>query len=111
MNQEANTQLVFYLMLLVDKNFLKSIIKIIGIIGKSYLEAEIINVTIDITANHNGYFEFRLCKNDEKMKKVAQNCFDKNLLIVTDNNEKDAQKISDPSLNSKIPLNYSKFNL
>jgi hypothetical protein len=34
-----------------------------------------------------GYFEFRLCQNNEKMKKVKQNCFDKNLLLIYDNNE------------------------
>lgn len=46
------------------------------------------NVTIDITANHDGYFEFKLCQNDEKMKVVTQDCFDKNLLeVVNENNE------------------------
>lgn len=40
-----------------------------GIIGKTYYEGSEITVTIDITANHYGYFEFRLCKNDEFMKK------------------------------------------
>lgn len=34
-----------------------------------------------------GYFEFRLCQNNEKMKKVKQDCFDKNLLLIYDNNE------------------------
>jgi hypothetical protein len=58
-----------------------------GIIGKTYYEGEEINITIDITANHYGYFEFRLCKNDEYMKKVEQNCFDENLLLIYNNNE------------------------
>ncbi len=64
------------------------------------MEGQEINITIDITANHNGYFEFRLCQNDESMKKVDQVCFDKNMLLVLDNNEKDAQRITDPELNS-----------
>jgi hypothetical protein len=58
-----------------------------GIIGKTYVEGTRIQVVVEITANHLGYFEFRLCVNDEPMKKVAHECFDKNLLEVL-NNEK-----------------------
>lgn len=58
-----------------------------GLIGRSYQEGQDINVTIDITANHFGYFEFKLCKNDEFMKKVTQECFDENLLVIKNNNE------------------------
>ena len=72
-----------------------------GIIGKTYFEGQEINVTIDITANHAGFFEFRLCQNDESMKKVEQECFDKHLLLVADNNDKDAPKNLNPELNSK----------
>ena len=36
-----------------------------GIIGKTYTEGQEITITIDITANHMGYFEFRLCQNNE----------------------------------------------
>jgi hypothetical protein len=58
-----------------------------GIIGKTYQQGQIINVTIDITANHMGHFEFRLCENNEPMRKVKQKCFDRNLLLVYNNNE------------------------
>ena len=70
-------------------------------------------MTIDITANHAGYFEFRLCQNDESMKKVEQDCFDKNLLLVTDNNEKDATKNLNSKLNSEkiFYFCFMKFNL
>ena len=59
-----------------------------GKIGKTYHEGQIINITVDITANHYGYFEFRLCQNDEFMKAVTQECFDKHLLLINENNEK-----------------------
>ena len=41
---------------------------------------------MDIVANHYGFFELRLCQNDEPMKKVTQDCFDKNLLLIYNNN-------------------------
>jgi hypothetical protein len=72
----------------------------------TYLEGEIINVTLDIVANHYGYFELRLCQNDEPMKKVTQDCFDKNLLFIYNNNfynnsllPDEKKKLLDQSLN------------
>lgn len=53
-----------------------------GITVRNYTQGQEISATIDITANHDGYFEFRLCQNDEPMKIVEQDCFDKNLLEV-----------------------------
>jgi hypothetical protein len=50
-----------------------------------------VTTTIDITANHKGYFEFRLCENNDPKKVVEQNCFDKNLLLVLNNNEGNIQ--------------------
>jgi hypothetical protein len=55
-------------------------------IVKNYTIGQEISVEIDITANHDGYFEFRLCQNDEPMKQVKQECFDKNLLEVVNIN-------------------------
>lgn len=40
-----------------------------------------------------GYFEFKLCVNDEPMKKVKQECFDKNLLKVLNNNHDSVAKL------------------
>ena len=72
----------------------------------TYLEGKIINVTLDIVANHYGYFELRLCQNDEPMKKVTQDCFDKNLLFIYNNNfynnallPDEKKKLLDQSLN------------
>ena len=30
-----------------------------------------ISITVEITANHLGYFEFRLCENNDVTKKIA----------------------------------------
>ncbi len=49
-----------------------------GIIGRTYQSGEWINVTIDITANHFGYFEFRLCPRH----RLTQRCLDKYLLNI-----------------------------
>ncbi len=50
-----------------------------GIIGRIYQSGELINVTIDITANHFGYFEFRLCP---LRRRLTQRCLDRYLLNI-----------------------------
>ncbi len=74
-----------------------------GIISKMYTQGEQIDITVTITANHYGYFEFRLCENNEINKTVSQECFDKNLLEVVNNNQEtlseEQLKILDSSLN------------
>ena len=35
-----------------------------GIIAKRYTEGQTITVSLDITVNHGGYFEFRMCPNN-----------------------------------------------
>ncbi|XP_046326753.2 uncharacterized protein LOC124111183 [Haliotis rufescens] len=52
----------------------------LGIIARGYKTGQDIPITIEITANHQGYFEFRLCKNDDVKKVVTQACLDQNLL-------------------------------
>ena len=76
-----------------------------GIIGKTYYEGQSINITIDVTANHNGYFEFRLCQNDEFMKVVTQECFDEHLLLIHNNNE----EVLSPSQASVFDLKLNKY--
>jgi len=58
-----------------------------GTIGKVYESGQEVEVTIDITANHKGFFEFRLCANDEPMAVVNQTCFDEHMLPVLNGNE------------------------
>jgi len=48
-----------------------------GIITKTYKKGSIIPVVIDLTANHQGYFEFRLCPNNDIWEDPEQSCFDR----------------------------------
>ncbi|XP_067658857.1 uncharacterized protein [Haliotis asinina] len=52
----------------------------LGVIARGYKTGQDLPITIEITANHEGYFEFRLCKNDDVTKVVTQACLDQNLL-------------------------------
>jgi hypothetical protein len=57
-----------------------------GIIGRTFESGEMINTTIDITANHFGYFEFRLCPIDlgksRRPRRLSQGCLDQHLLTI-----------------------------
>lgn len=57
-----------------------------GLIGRTYESGETINTTIDITANHFGYFEFRLCPLDmgksRRPRRLTQQCLDQHLLEI-----------------------------
>jgi hypothetical protein len=57
----------------------------LGVIGKTYEQGSLINVTIELTANKMGWFEFRLCANNEPNKKIEQDCL--SLLELADPNE------------------------
>ena len=41
-----------------------------GIIGRTYDVGQVIDVIAEITANHKGWMEFQICKNNDPMKKV-----------------------------------------
>lgn len=43
-----------------------------GIIVRNYKRGQVINVTIQLTTNHYGYFEFRLCPNNDFSKESTQ---------------------------------------
>lgn len=53
-----------------------------GTITRSYSEGQIIPVTIDITALHKGYYEFKICPNNNVKKDPSQECFDRSKLCV-----------------------------
>lgn len=55
-----------------------------GIIVRSYTIGQVINVTVELTVNHKGYFEFRLCPNDDPMKKVTHECLNQYVLQFAD---------------------------
>jgi len=47
-----------------------------GIIGKSYRQGSYIPIIVDITANHQGYIEFKICPNNDVFVDPEQSCFD-----------------------------------
>ena len=48
-----------------------------GIVTKTYRQGSLIPVIIDVTANHQGHFEFKLCPNDNIFSDPGQECFDR----------------------------------
>ena len=54
----------------------------LGIITRQYKTSSQIPVIVEITAPHKGWFEFRLCKNDNVKTAATQACLDEHLLKV-----------------------------
>lgn len=52
-----------------------------GVIVKTYKQGATFDVTVKITANHRGYFYFRLCNLDNEIESDA--CFDRNKLLTS----------------------------
>ncbi|CAC5399938.1 unnamed protein product [Mytilus coruscus] len=53
-----------------------------GTIARHYATGQIINVTVELTSNHKGYYEFRLCPNNNPSKAVTQECLNRNVLNI-----------------------------
>ncbi len=53
-----------------------------GIIAREYRPGQKIQVIVDVTANHDGYFQFMLCANNNTAQDPGQECFDKTVLPV-----------------------------
>jgi len=53
-----------------------------GIIAAVYKPGQEIDITVDITANHLGFFTFRLCPAESEDRDPQQDCFDANVLKV-----------------------------
>ncbi|KAK3608968.1 hypothetical protein CHS0354_029309 [Potamilus streckersoni] len=53
-----------------------------GIIVRHYSTGQIIEVTIELTANHQGYFEFRICPHDDVTHPLTQECLNRTLLTI-----------------------------
>lgn len=45
---------------------------------------KLIDITVNISSNHKGYFEFRLCPKSSAAELVTQDCLDRNLLKMAD---------------------------
>ncbi|CAG2214485.1 unnamed protein product [Mytilus edulis] len=53
-----------------------------GTIGKTYKTGQVIDVSIQITADHRGWFEMKLCPNNNPAKAITHACLDSHLLNV-----------------------------
>lgn len=53
-----------------------------GVVARQYHMGAFINITVELTSNHMGYFEFRLCPVNDPHKKATQACLDRHLLNV-----------------------------
>ena len=51
-----------------------------GIIVRRYKKDSAITIRVELTANHRGYFEFRLCPNNAPRHAGTQACLDKYVL-------------------------------
>lgn len=51
-----------------------------GVIVKKYEVGQLMEIKVHLTANHKGWFEYRLCQNDDPQRTVQQSCFDQHLL-------------------------------
>ena len=54
-----------------------TILNTAGVIGRVYKQGQTINVLVEVTANHFGWFEFRLCPNNDPKKPITQQCLDR----------------------------------
>ena len=75
-----------------------------GIIVRKYSVGQIMTVVVELTANHKGWIEFRLCQNDDPSRAVPQSCFDKNVLEIVETNSK-RYTVPDKDGYTKIKLN------
>lgn len=58
-----------------------------GIIVRKYNVGQVIDVIIELTANHKGYFEFNICPTDEPFEKITEQCLAKYPLLETNSGE------------------------
>lgn len=57
-----------------------------GIIVRKYKKASIITIRVELTANHKGHFEFRVCPNNAPHRVATQECLDLYVLRMAKNN-------------------------
>ncbi|XP_034948651.1 uncharacterized protein [Chelonus insularis] len=54
-----------------------------SVIVRKYKTGQVIPIHIQLTANHRGYFEFKICPMTVKGKEVTQDCLDKTVLAMS----------------------------
>ncbi|GFR98438.1 cell wall integrity and stress response component 4-like [Elysia marginata] len=78
--------------------------------GSRYIDAH-----VELTANHLGYMQFRLCANNDFTKPVTQDCLDENLLQISSRNGKrigktlklNSRHVLDINVKLRIPDNLT----
>lgn len=55
-----------------------------GLVTQHYTVGETVDVQVELTANHKGYFEFRICPTNDKDRRATQACLDRHLLRLVD---------------------------
>ncbi|XP_013416594.1 uncharacterized protein LOC106178101 [Lingula anatina] len=55
-----------------------------GITSRYYKKGQVFTTEVDLTANHKGWFEFRICPNDDPSVQVTHECLDQHLLQLAD---------------------------
>ncbi|CAF1289427.1 unnamed protein product [Adineta ricciae] len=92
----------------VNKVFEKGGAMYLGKIVKTYNQGQQIDVTVVLTANHKGYFEFRLCSLDSNPDSEAtQDCLDRRLLklVGTDSTKyRDVDKYGSEAITVRLQL-------
>ena len=53
-----------------------------GTIVKHYREGQVISTTSELTVNHGGWLEFRICPNNNIQKEATQQCLDHHVLAL-----------------------------
>ncbi|KAK2149987.1 hypothetical protein NP493_2869g00002 [Ridgeia piscesae] len=55
-----------------------------GIITRTYTEGQEIETAVEVTAQHGGWFEFRICRNNDFRVPVTHKCLNRHLLPLAD---------------------------
>lgn len=62
-----------------------------GTIVRKYKKGALFTIRVEVTANHLGHFEFRLCKHNAPTEVATQHCLDQHVLrrakTTADNND------------------------
>ncbi|KAK2192944.1 hypothetical protein NP493_19g00017 [Ridgeia piscesae] len=75
-----------------------------GVITRRYLQNSTVRAIVELTATHKGWFEFRLCANNDTGRAVTQACLDQHLLLRADGMGARYYVIEDAPRKYVIPL-------
>lgn len=63
-----------------------------GIIVRKYKTGSSFTIRVELTANHRGFFEFRLCPNNAVKRVATQQCLDRYVLKRAKSNMKELEE-------------------